>query len=90
MSSGGKPLDHGGDPDADRDESGHLETRGREDPEAPPRNDRDARMQQYRTSVQAVEKLTGYNFFTSVPADIRQAIDLKVDAIEPISRPRRN
>ena len=46
--------------------------------------------QQYRTSVQAVEKLTGYNFFTSVPADIRQAIDLRVDSIEPSLRPRRN
>ena len=46
--------------------------------------------QQYRTSVQAVEKLTGYNFFTSIPAGIRQAIDLKVDAIEPSLRPRRN
>ncbi len=36
--------------------------------------------QQYRVSVKEVEQLTGYKFFTSVPADIREAINSKVDA----------
>jgi endonuclease G, mitochondrial len=35
--------------------------------------------QQYRVSVQEVEKLTGYNFFTSVPAEIRAVINSKID-----------
>jgi endonuclease G, mitochondrial len=34
--------------------------------------------QQYVTSVDEVEKLTGYKFFTSVPADVRTAINAKV------------
>jgi endonuclease G, mitochondrial len=38
--------------------------------------------QQYRTSVQAVEKLTGYQFFTNVPADIRSVIDAKIDNVQ--------
>jgi endonuclease G, mitochondrial len=37
--------------------------------------------QQYRTSVNEVEKLTGYQFFTSVPAEIRSVINAKVDAV---------
>jgi endonuclease G, mitochondrial len=37
--------------------------------------------QQYRTSVKAVEKLTGYKFFTSVPEDIREVIDSRIDAL---------
>jgi endonuclease G, mitochondrial len=40
---------------------------------------RDDPWQQYRTSVKEVEKLTGYKFFTSVPAEIRDAIVTKVD-----------
>jgi endonuclease G, mitochondrial len=36
--------------------------------------------QQYRTSVKEVEKLTGYEFFTSVPADIRKVINEQVDS----------
>ncbi len=36
--------------------------------------------QQYVTSVAEVEKLTGYKFFTSVPADVRTAINAKVYA----------
>lgn len=40
---------------------------------------RDDPWQQYRTSVKEVEKLTGYKFFTSVPADIREVINAKVD-----------
>jgi endonuclease G, mitochondrial len=35
--------------------------------------------QQYRVSVQEVENLTGYKFFTSVPTEIRTAINSKVD-----------
>lgn len=35
--------------------------------------------QQYRVSVKEVENLTGYKFFTSVPADIREAINSKID-----------
>jgi endonuclease G, mitochondrial len=37
--------------------------------------------QQYRTSVNEVEKLTGYQFFTSVPLEIRSVIAAKVDAV---------
>jgi endonuclease G, mitochondrial len=36
--------------------------------------------QQYVTSVDEVEKLTGYKFFTSVPADVRTVINAKVYA----------
>jgi endonuclease G, mitochondrial len=35
--------------------------------------------QQYLTSVKEVENLTGYKFFTSVPADIRAVINAKID-----------
>jgi endonuclease G, mitochondrial len=35
--------------------------------------------QQYITSVQDVEKLTGYKFFTNIPADIREVIDARID-----------
>jgi endonuclease G, mitochondrial len=42
---------------------------------------RDDPWQQYRTSVKDVEKLTGYKFFTSVPAEIRDVIDAKVDNV---------
>jgi endonuclease G, mitochondrial len=35
--------------------------------------------QQYLTSVKDVEKLTGYKFFTSVPADIREVINSRID-----------
>jgi endonuclease G, mitochondrial len=35
--------------------------------------------QQYLTSVKDVEKLTGYKFFTNVPADIREVINAKID-----------
>lgn len=38
--------------------------------------------QQYRTSVKEVENLTGYKFFTSVPADVREVIDAKVDSAQ--------
>jgi endonuclease G, mitochondrial len=44
--------------------------------------------QQYQTSVQEVEKLTGYQFFTNVPADIRSIIDAKVDPVEPREKPK--
>jgi endonuclease G, mitochondrial len=43
---------------------------------------------QYQTSVQEVEKLTGYKFFTNVPEDIRSVIEAKVDVVAPISRPK--
>ncbi|WP_373542607.1 DNA/RNA non-specific endonuclease [Chamaesiphon sp.] len=46
--------------------------------------------QQYRTSVQEVEKLTGYNFFTSVPPDIRQVITAKIDVVESTAPLRRS
>ncbi len=42
---------------------------------------RDDPWRQYRTSVQEVEKLTGYKFFTSVPAEIRDVINAKVDNV---------
>jgi endonuclease G, mitochondrial len=42
---------------------------------------RDDPWQQYRTSVKEVEKLTGYKFFTSVPAEIRAVIAAKVDNV---------
>jgi endonuclease G, mitochondrial len=35
--------------------------------------------QKYLTSVQEVEKLTGYKFFSNVPAEIRDVIDKKID-----------
>lgn len=35
--------------------------------------------QQYLTSVRDVEKLTGYKFFTSVPAEIREVINARID-----------
>jgi endonuclease G len=35
--------------------------------------------QQYRVSVKEVENLTGYKFFTSVPTDIREVINSKID-----------
>ncbi len=35
--------------------------------------------QQYITSVKDVEKLTGYQFFTNVPAEIREVIDARID-----------
>jgi endonuclease G, mitochondrial len=38
--------------------------------------------QQYITSVKDVEKLTGYQFFTSVPAEIRDVIDARLDPIK--------
>jgi endonuclease G, mitochondrial len=44
--------------------------------------------QQYQTSVQEVEKLTGYKFFTSVPEEIRSVIDAKVDVLAPRERPK--
>ena len=44
--------------------------------------------QQYQTSVQEVEKLTGYKFFTSVPEEIRSAIGAKVDLVAPRERPK--
>jgi endonuclease G, mitochondrial len=37
--------------------------------------------QQYRTSVKEVEKLTGYKFFSNVPAEIREVIDARTDAL---------
>jgi endonuclease G len=44
--------------------------------------------QQYQTSVQEVEKLTGYKFFTSVPEEIRSVIGAKVDVVAPRERPK--
>jgi endonuclease G, mitochondrial len=44
--------------------------------------------QQYQTSVQEVEKLTGYKFFTSVPEEIRSVIEAKVNVVAPRSRPK--
>ncbi len=44
--------------------------------------------QQYQTSVQEVEKLTGYKFFTSVPAEIRSIIEAKIDSVEPREKPK--
>jgi endonuclease G, mitochondrial len=35
--------------------------------------------QKYVVSVQEVEKLTGYKFFTNVPSEIRDVIDKKID-----------
>jgi endonuclease G len=37
--------------------------------------------QQYRTSVREVEQLTGYKFFTNVPADIRSIVAAKTDNV---------
>ncbi len=36
---------------------------------------------QYLTSVREVEKLTGYQFFTNVPADIRSVINARIDSV---------
>jgi endonuclease G, mitochondrial len=44
--------------------------------------------QQYQTSVQEVEKLTGYKFFTSVAEDIRSSIGAKVDVAAPREKPK--
>jgi endonuclease G, mitochondrial len=44
--------------------------------------------QQYQTSVQEVEKLTGYKFFTSVPEDIRSVIEAKLNVVAPQARPK--
>jgi DNA/RNA endonuclease G (NUC1) len=33
----------------------------------------------YRVSVDSVENLTGYNFFTNIPTDIQDALEAKVD-----------
>jgi endonuclease G, mitochondrial len=44
--------------------------------------------QQYQTSVQEVEKLTGYKFFTSVPEEIRSTIGAKVDVAMPREKPK--
>jgi endonuclease G len=33
----------------------------------------------YRTTVREVEKLTGYDFFNTVPANIQEAIEQRVD-----------
>jgi endonuclease G, mitochondrial len=44
--------------------------------------------QQYITSVKDVEKLTGYQFFTSVPGEIQEAIEAKVYSPEPNLRER--
>jgi endonuclease G, mitochondrial len=44
--------------------------------------------QQYQTSVQEVEKMTGYKFFTSVPEEIRSIISAKVDVAAPRERPK--
>ena len=41
--------------------------------------------QQYLTSVKDVEKLTGYQFFTSIPSEIRDVIEAKVDSVDPRS-----
>jgi endonuclease G, mitochondrial len=43
---------------------------------------------QYQTSVAEVEQLTGYKFFTSVPAEIGTVIKAKVDSRKPILRNR--
>ena len=40
---------------------------------------RDDPWRQYRTSAKEVEKLTGYRFFTNVPAQVREAILSRVD-----------
>jgi endonuclease G len=36
---------------------------------------------QYLTSVREVEKLTGYQFFSSVPAEIRSVINARIDSV---------
>lgn len=37
--------------------------------------------QKYSTSVQEVEKLTGYKFFTNIPGNIKAVIDKKIDRL---------
>jgi endonuclease G, mitochondrial len=44
--------------------------------------------QQYQTSVQEVEKLTGYNFFTNIPANIQSVIEAKVEVVTPRVKPK--
>ena len=44
--------------------------------------------QQYQTSVQEVEKLTGYKFFTSVPEETRSVIAAKIDPVMPREKPK--
>jgi endonuclease G len=44
--------------------------------------------QQYQTSVAQVEKLTGYKFFTNVPADISTAIKAKIDIPAVRAKPK--
>ncbi len=43
---------------------------------------------QYQTSVAEVEQLTGYKFFTNVPAEIGTVIKAKVESRQPILRNR--
>jgi endonuclease G, mitochondrial len=45
---------------------------------------------QYRTSVQEVEKLTGYKFFTNIPAEIRSVVTSKIDTVETLPPRRRS
>ena len=43
----------------------------------------------YRVSVRRVEKLTGYNFFPAVPAEVAAALKGRVDEVEVrVPRPR--
>jgi endonuclease G, mitochondrial len=42
--------------------------------------------QQYITSVKDVERLTGYQFFTSIPGEIRDVIDTKIYSPDPTLR----
>jgi len=44
----------------------------------------------YRVSTRAVEKLTGFRFFASVPDDVAEALREHVDEVNvPVARPRR-
>ena len=43
---------------------------------------------QYQTSVAEVEQLTGYKFFTNIPAEIGAVIKTKIDSRKPILRNR--
>jgi endonuclease G, mitochondrial len=44
--------------------------------------------QQYQTSVREVEKLTGYNFFTSIPPEIGTVIKAKIDVPQIKEKPK--
>jgi DNA/RNA endonuclease G (NUC1) len=48
---------------------------------------RNAAWQDYLTSVDAVEELTGYNLFSNLPAAVQRCVEAGVDGTNPINEP---